>query len=233
MDDRCESNPIKKDSKKSKKQNDNQNKKKLKIDTTQNIMQHISEKFVYKFDYPCVEENGALEITKERTSLLFPEKANTLTPTECYGPIPNIRLFLNANLIFDSDWLPIYSVNDYMKVKDMFLKLYQEYSKAVQHHYYSPMSYSWEPKYYNENISNYKTNNCSIKSLENANLTSIEIDIPTNTIKNANNTSECMYYFNIYIGNHVVLCTQRDLKCLCAADVHFICQFIFHKLTQI
>ncbi len=187
------------------------------------------QKYCYHFDYPAVQESGYLELTNNKIVLSFPEKP-TITVNNGYNFNQTVHIFVNKQLVFDFDWIPIYSESDYVKVFDVFAKTLSEYTYYCQGHYYVPTYNSVTPRYCSNIATVYNTTLFNLYCYESRYTTSIEIDVLTNVIQPSLNQNICI--FQLCIGNNINLCTENTFKYLDTPSVHFIIQFILNKIIN-
>ena len=77
-----------------------------------------SEKLLYTFDFPSLEENGWLEISETSIVLTFPERPNVYVK-EAVDISQNSQLFLNNQIVFALNWIPMYTITDFYRVKEV------------------------------------------------------------------------------------------------------------------
>ena len=189
-----------------------------------------SEKLFYNFDYPLLAEDGWIEISDTSIVLTFPEKPNVHV-NDAYDINQNSQLFVNNQMVFALDWLPIYTVLDYFRVKDMLEKCLQSYSHLINTDNFVPHKYCWNPtKMFTSAVTNYhKGDDFILYCYEDSNMSSIQLTLPENDKCN----TEVTLNVQICIGKNIVFCAQRDLSSLSNEnDIHYILQFILYKLLK-
>jgi hypothetical protein len=199
------------------------------IQLHQNTTQNSSEKFIYHFDYPNLIESGYVNILENKIIILFPEKKfDNVQQKECYLSYQDVLLFINKQLKFSYSWLPIYTINDFYRIKDMLCKCLIEFRKNTnlihnfENYYY--------PKYYNEVVTEIKNDFFQINCFENKWTTTIEIDFQNNENKKFK-LDDTLPILEIYIGKNLVF-SSNDYNCLCKTDVFFLLDFILHKMLK-
>jgi hypothetical protein len=190
-----------------------------------------TEKFTYNFDFPNQIQPGYVDIENNKVVLIFPEPSSTYVPK--YPHTQSVQLFLNRQLVFSYSWLPIYSLNDFYRVKDMIAKGFQEYSnKTHRNEFMAPKTICSNAKQYEEMFTICETNKFYLSCLEDAYTSSITLDL-----KSTNSESNLMLnpmHCQIFIGSNLIFCTQRDLlPCLDPSMIHFVTQFILYKLLKV
>ncbi len=87
--------------------------------------QEATETLLYNFEYPMITECGAVKITDHHVFLQFPEKP-TVHVEHAVKLRRNITLYVENGQCFSLDWLPIQTVTDFFRVKEMIEKLAEE-----------------------------------------------------------------------------------------------------------
>ena len=192
----------------------------------------LSEKYTYHFDFPCLQESGYVEIQKNKLVILFPEK-NTSHEKEAYIYHQNILFFINNQVKFSFQWLPIYSIQDLYRIRDMFFQSATEFQKMIQQSF----DEHWVPdgqqssRYYSEVVFRYKTKYFSIKCFENSLNSTIELSLPKHCDQPI--TNRIPKIFQIFIGNNLVFCSERDLSNLNLNHKYFIILFLLQKCIKL
>ena len=191
--------------------------------------QEATETLMYSFDYPMLTESGQIKISDERIILQFPEKP-TIHVGNSIKSTRNITLFIENSHCFSLDWVPMHTWTDYYRVKDMIEKCLQAYSNLTGNTYFSPHTFICNPIRYHESITtSFAANTFSLSCFEHLADTCIQLS----AVNMENNEKEIPLHFQLCIGKHNIFCTERDLKYVTkASDVHFIVQFILHKLLN-
>lgn len=181
-----------------------------------------SEKYAYRFDNPNIEL-GYVTISENNVILTFPEKVedeiyihNTINQ--------NVMLHLDNQILFDYNWLPICTINDHLKCKDMLYKCYQEFM-LMSHCTYRTSAYV-SPRYYESLVTTFNNQNFNIYCLENMFQTSIQLEIK----EEEEDENQSPIQFQIYCGKKLVFCSS--MLTLNKDAVHFIVVFILYKLLK-
>ena len=186
-----------------------------------------SERFMYYFDYPGLCESGYVETSPNKITIKFPEKKNvTLKDEFCCNQ--DVMMFINNQQLFAYQWLPIYTLQDFYKVKDIFNRCYFEYSKLTNwNHFENAYYFSTN---HNDKITSYNKQSFKLSCFENLYCTSIDIFIPITTTQNTYFSS---IEVQIYIGTNLIFSNKRDFKnMLFVHDVYFLTNFILNKLNK-
>ena len=186
------------------------------------------KKFLYHFDFPSVKESGYVELIPSKITLLFPDKHNLPENSkEIYSNSQNVTLFVNNQAKFSYQWLPIYTFQDFARMKDMLSKSYFEFLNLLQWTDYDPTDFT---KHYTELITIHTGETYTLNCFENSYNTTIELDIkkiPAQVIQ------ERPINFQIYIGSNLIFCLERDLKTLNNIEVYFVATFLLQKLLKL
>jgi len=164
-----------------------------------------SDKYIYHFDFPELLESGFVEISSQKINVHFPDKKISSKYQNTYTNNQNVLLYINNELKFSYDWLPIYTQYDLLRIKDMLTKCYYEFFK-FQNTTIVDDDISYCPFYYNEHVKEYKTNNFSYYCFENGFITSMEVNLPKSK---PNHTLEPCIQF--YIGSNMIFDSQKDI----------------------
>ncbi len=140
------------------------------------------EKLFYAFDFPSLTENGWIDISDNSIVLTFPEKP-TVYVKDAYDIIQNSQLFVNNQLVFAIDWLPIYTLLDFLRVKDMLEKCLQSYTNLIGEKVFVPHTYLWAPnKIFNSAVTNFsKGDDFILYCYEDPNTSQIQLTLPEST----------------------------------------------------
>ena len=84
------------------------------------------DKYMYRFDDPSINELGYVKISENYIEIFFPEISDSES-NKGWKNNHNATLYVNNNKVFDYNWLPMSSINDLAKCKDMLYKCYQEF----------------------------------------------------------------------------------------------------------
>ena len=192
--------------------------------------EEATETIFYSFDFPLLTESGLIQINDSQINLIFPEKP-TVHVNDSIRVEKNIDVFVDNNLRFSLNWIPMHTWSDYLRVRDMFEKCLQSYSYLTGNNYFTPHTFLWNPaKNYESLTTNFmKANSFSINCFEHGHDTCIQLQLL--------NKEKCEKYlplhFQLCIGKNIVFCTQRDLDYVTHTEhVHFIVQFILYKILN-
>lgn len=197
----------------------------------------ISEKFTYSFDFPNQSQVGYVESQNNRILIIFPEQWN-FNHVQTFPYTQKVQLILNNKRCLSYDWLPIYSVNDFFRVKDMFSKSFLEYvNKTEQNQFMLHKKAFAHAKQFSEQFTVCETKYFVINCIEDAYNSSISVNFKLDNLP-LSHLSPCStepVHVQIVIGGNLVFCTQRDiLKSVgCVRAMTFLTQFILHKLIKI
>lgn len=190
----------------------------------------ISEKLVYSFDYPSLDGNGFIDISKESIILSFPEKTTPYI-NDCL-PIDQIsQLWINNVQVMSTNWLPVYTMADHVRVNDILKKGAESFTYLTNGDIFHPHTFSWNPvKICSSSVYNFhRGDDFILYSYEDPKLTQIHLKIE----EESNSYCEIEPNVQIYIGNNLVFCAQRDLSSIPQlSDVYFIIQYILYKLIR-
>jgi hypothetical protein len=139
---------------------------------------YITEKFTYNFDFPDQHQPGYMEIDNNKIVVMFPEQFHS-THVPKYPHIQSIQFYLNRQLVFSYDWLPIYSLNDFYRVKDMLAISFEKFRTKRN------VFNSWPKKHHVLTQNNLKkftryvkpTSLHKLNCLEEPNTTSLTLDV--------------------------------------------------------
>lgn len=187
------------------------------------------EKYLYQFDYPYLLESGFVKTSKNKIIASFPEK-NVQSSSETFQSNQNVQLYINNQLKFSYQWLPIYSAQDLLKVKDILTKCYYDYKKFTNSQK-DIMSETliYYPIFHQETLTKGTSSSVSVRCFENPFNSTIEV----NTVKSTGN-----YTYNhdwpiveIWIGKYNVFCSSTDLN-MSPQENKFVTEFILNKLVK-
>jgi len=125
-----------------------------------NILDENFEKFNYYFDFPQSVEKGYIEILENEINLFFP--IMDLVEHSKYSLNQRVLLFINGQLLFSYDWLPIYTNNDLIKIKEMLTKCYYVFSDKIKN---QTENIDYTPIFYDEKEMSYSTNSFKFNDL--------------------------------------------------------------------
>jgi len=186
------------------------------------------EKYTYYFDYPAIEHSGYIEISTNNIIVWFPEKTSTETYIQSFSQ--NVLLFVDKHLKFSYSWLPIYTVNDFLKCKELLSKCYLEFKKMCS---YSPdFTYVYYPHCHNELFTECNSSYFHITCLENYTTTSIEINsLKTQHVSHQENTNDKVHV-QFFIGPNQIFSSHELFGLLDDATYNQVLQFILYKLVK-
>jgi hypothetical protein len=190
-----------------------------------------SKKYIYHFDYPLLNESGYIEICSDKIVLLFPSKPNKSMPN-AINVSQNISVYINNQLRFSYEWLPIYTLYDLYKIKDMIIKTLNEYTTMIDMNI--PKKDIYIPYYCNEILTEKKNSFFEINCFENCNNTTFDIIISKEK-KIINNFNQTKFInLQIFIGENLIFCGERDLLNynVPVRDIHYIINMMISKLTK-
>lgn len=189
----------------------------------------FTEKYVYYFDQQTVLQSGYVDISDKKITVVFPEKKSNTNQKEL--SVQNITLFINNQLNFSFSWLPIYSQNDYYKIKDMLSKCYFEFLR--KNNYENCMLYDSLPYralYFDHSETVIIDKYFSVNCFEDYFNTSLEINIckKETTIPSANGID-----VEFFIGHHKIFCSQSSLKNFMTGENYtYVISFLLYKLIK-
>ena len=193
---------------------------------------YITEKFTYNFDFPDQPQPGYVEIDNNKIVVMFPEQDRS-THVQKYPHLQTIQFYLNRQLVFSYDWLPIYSVNDFYRVKDMVAKSFEEFShKTHRNQFMSQKTPYAHSKQFDEIYTVCETDKFNLNCLEDPSTTSLTLDLKAHLNSSPTSVDSNPIHVQYYIGSNLVFCTERDLAFLDTASHYFVTQFILHKLIK-
>lgn len=187
-----------------------------------------SEKYIYKYDDPLLNEDGFVQVFANKIILHFPEKNSSSNYLNVRNEFrESVNFFIDQQWIFSYSFLPILSQNDYNKTKDMIYKCYTEYTALIHWHFW-PLDH-FLPKLYNDLICEYKNQHYTLYCYEDRWRTSIELNRIQSKEKPC--TVEPIHV-QIFIGNHLLFCSFKDLTNYEPKELHFIVSFLLYKLMK-
>ena len=212
------------------------------LDSDANIDQYIShfdhspndtnnddnyEQYKFYFDYPSLKEYGSVQVFNNRIHLIIPDKGYSHDQYQKLNGIhQNIQLIINNQLILTSQWLPIYTINDFYKCRHLFQKCYQSYAKLIDTNYWSLS----EPKTknYDELTTVSKCSDYSLSCIENNRLTLIDLNIiqPKHELRYDHN------YVEIFMGSHSIFNSKQLFSSMTSDVAQFLISFLLFKLIK-
>jgi len=183
-----------------------------------------SDKFIYRFDDPLVKESAYVQVSNNKIIVQFPVKPDH---TRTFTPMHHVQLYLNKQLLFHSNWLPILTTQDQVKFKHMFQQIWHEYTVLTNVGYWS--SSSFVSSMHSERVTTFSKENYYLSCFENNTVTSIELDTKITDLP-AHQSSPIHVQF--YFGAHLVFCSETQLYHLNIDTLHFVLSFILLKLMN-
>ncbi len=183
-----------------------------------------SQKYIYKFDDPLVQENAYVQVINNRIIVQFPLKHDH---TQSFSPMHYVQLYLNKQIVFYSDWLPILTLHDQTKFKTMFQQLWHEYTMLTHFKHFTPIPFA--PFMHCEVVTTFNQPSYYLKCYENSTLTSIEIE--TKKTKSTQPHSD-LIQVQFYFGPHLVFCSATQLESLDADAYNFTLSYILQKMLN-
>ena len=188
----------------------------------------FSEKLLYNFDFPALKDTGYVEMNEKKIVLFFPEKSNNYVK-DCITLHKKFQFHINDNLVFCSEWMPLYSLHDYWRYKDMVDKCLHSYTYLSEQNFHSLHTYICrEFNLYDTIVTDVKKQAYSVYCLEDNYNTSVQLTL----IHKEKTIEPNPLQFQLYIGNNLNFCTERDFNCLTNNNVYFIVNFFLSKLVK-
>lgn len=184
-----------------------------------------SQEYVYKFDDPLVKEYGSVKIDNNRLIIQLPVKPDH---TNIFKPMHHVQLYLNSQLVFHSNWLPILTTHDHVKFKSMFQQIWQEYTILTQYKYQPSNSFS--PLMHSEHITHFNTPGYHLACIENNYTTYMELK--TKESYSPAPPQSDPVHVQLYVGSHLILCSKTQLQKLDTDSLQFVLSFILQKLMN-
>ena len=197
----------------------------LEIPETNDSEERWFEKYIYSFDYPEVNESGYVELQPNSIVIHIPEKslANLTNAHECSK---TFRLYVNKHHVFDSTWLPIYTMYDCYKLQEMFYKCFNEYRRIVPLTNY-PSDMDKNARFCDNITTVYNLSNLYIYCFETPQLTCIEINYDKNS-PTLCQPLPCSFQMNI--GNNMILSTKETFEKI--PYISFVINFLLSKFVE-
>lgn len=185
------------------------------------------EKYTYYFEFPSLTDSGYVEISNQTLTVLFPEQPESYSSQHKHYNSRSTQLQVNNQLVFCNQWIPTYTFDDCLRIKDMFYKAYKEV--VMQDHsvaHYQGCQYIQQ----DETTMSYNTHSFYLYSSETRYSTTICLNLKTNAKKTTNEHKFPVNYLQIYVGNNLVFCSKTLLNSFQCNDIQFIISFILYKL---
>jgi len=190
-------------------------------------LEEYSQRYIYRFDDPLVQDSGCVHVTDNRIIVQFPVKPDH---TQSFKPMHQVQLYLNKHIIFYSEWLPILTLQDYAKFKTMFQQIWHEYSTLTQHYYW--FSSSFGPLMHNELVTIFNKPSYYLSCFETNHITSLELETKVTKVTKLPSSQTLPIHVQFYFGSHLVFCSESQLQNLDAKTLHFVLSFILQKLMN-
>jgi len=190
------------------------------------------ESFIYYFDTPDVHVPGSLSVYEKVIVFSFPKiTLQSANSSEYFHTNPkNVQLIINKQMSYSSQWIPIYTQQDWYRLNDMIQRGYQEFLKQ---------SYSWILDHHDflhglhhEKKSTLSNDHVSITATENVFNTVINLDIENDGSTLIDTTSVSPVHVQIYFGDDLFVCTKSILSHLDSSTIHNLISFILSKLVK-
>lgn len=196
---------------------------------TEQLELEVFKHYCYTLSYPF-SKAGYVIIGENKIILQFPEKNENLKNE--YLIYFDFHFFINNQLKFFNKWLPCYSVNDFYVLNNMIYKVYCEFFKCL---YYNNYTYELEMsnnKFYENVESKIENKYFSMSCFESATTTSIELHLKKYEYNSCLPEINDIIHIQIFIGENLILCSQRDFKNMPVLYVYYIFLYFFQKLLQ-
>jgi hypothetical protein len=194
----------------------------------------ITEKYSYNFDFPGNSiQTGYVEIDNNKIVLMFPELQESQMHFQKFAHTQSVQLIINRQVMFSYEWLPIYSIKDFYRVKDMLTKAFHEYSNKTQRNHFIAQKVMYnQMKQFSLLSTMCDTNKFYLSCIEDEYSSTISLDLKSSLFQLPNDRTQEPVNVEIYIGPTLMFCTSRDLQYLDKPLQHFVTQFILHKLIK-
>ncbi len=188
------------------------------------------EKHSYAFDDPLLHDQGFVQIFNKgqqctKTVLHFPARNSTsqyLSESELNR---NFQLFVNKQIVFSFNFLPILTWNDFTRCQNMFYKAFIEIGSELD------FASSYQGQLHCQLTSGATHPQFTLTCHENINSTVIEVDLtPREETELQPSLKETR--FQIQIGSYTPFCSEKNLPNLDPSLKRFIISFILHKLNR-
>lgn len=145
------------------------------VEEEKSLLEEYSQKYVYRFDDPSVQDCAFVHVMNNKIIVQFPIKPDY---TQYYQPMHNVQLYVNRQLIFHSNWLPVQTLQDQFKFKNMFHQIWHEYTLMTDNDWKSSL---FAPFINSECITTVNKPSYKLTCIENYHSTLLELD--TKTVK--------------------------------------------------
>lgn len=194
-----------------------------------------TEKYLYHFDDPLLQDSGYVLVINRNKSdcrivIHFPTKNSTTDYVSENKLNKNIQLWINSQLQFSYNFLPILTWNDFSRCQDILYKGYLEWiqlSKPTE-----TFSNAVYPGINHELSTDIHHPLFHLSCSENMLTTVLELHLePTSSsqilIESSPNPEPCL---QIQFGTYTVFCSQQNLTNLDPNTRHFLVSFLLCKL---
>jgi len=182
-----------------------------------------SQKYVYKFDDPLLQDYGYVQVINDKLIVQFPVKPDH---THSFKPMHHVQFYFNNEIRFSSDWLPILTLQDLTKFKTMLYQTWYEYSTLTQYKYWS--SSSWGPFMHSELVTIFNRPSFYLSCFESHSVTLLELETKISANKKSSQPNPVHVQF--YFGPHLVFCSETHLKDFSVETLHFVLSFVLQKI---
>lgn len=196
----------------------------MSINIPKNNTNYVSQKYLYYFDYPGIKETGYVEINSNQITIFFPEKEFPDLFTDCNQ---NIMVFINEELKLAYNLLPIFTMNDYLKIKNMFTICYIELANVN----FEIKEFN-NPNYYDEIVSKYQFNNLFIDCFESNFTTSIQISFDKTKKLLDKKINLKNKQIQIFIGKKIMFSSDIFQEYIANDDIDYLINFVLYKLIK-
>ncbi len=197
----------------------------FKINENKKNLEHYTYKYIYKFDDPLVQDCSYVEVINNKIIVQFPSKPDH---TRTFKPMHHIQFYLNNEIRFYSDWLPILTLQDQTNFKSTFYQIWYEYSKLTKYKYWT--SDLFFPSMHSELVTIFDRPSFYLSCFESHNITSLELE--TKQTSNTSTSQSDHVHVQFYFGPHLVFCSETHLKYLNVDILHFVLSFVLQKFMN-
>jgi hypothetical protein len=194
--------------------------------SSHSLMQSLSQRYIYHFDDPALQESGSVQILANKVIIQFPERINT-KPTVPENHTQIINLYVDNQLLFSSQWVPVMTFNDHIRFKEMLYKAYVEFTQASNKPFLPFDPYS--SNLHHEFVSEIDNSYFNVYCFENYLTTSIELKFKK-CICEEHETLPCHLQF--FVGSHLVFCSEKNIKNCCSDLMLSLLTFILYKCNK-
>lgn len=186
-----------------------------------------TEKYNYYFDWPQLL--GYIHVYKQQITLQLPEISADFDPkTHFLKGVQDINITINNQHIFSTSWLPIHTLSDVYKFKDMFGKAYRHYYNFSPYRY--PLNYQVMPYLHNSIQQHFKTPFVDIDVVEKQHDTTIQINTHTTDLQTLEHVE--FLHTQIFIGPHLIFCSENTFNTLDIRSFYYVMSYILYTLAK-